>query len=183
MSSNSVIAPYVMAIQGKVGLERQAGIDIGYDYHFERNWGRFERAVWIGLLTLLVLSMLGVLGRGPLNKVEKTLPDGTSVQYERVVRFKSPSTVDLTVPVVNGRATVEVDKKSALELGMQQVFPLPTQTMGSPQVGPMVFQSADPSAREVFIHISMQPGGLGAITSTYRINGQTDIKIKQIMVP
>ncbi len=66
----------------KADLERQAEIDVGYDFLFERRWGRFERGMWLFFVLLMVAGVTGLLGRGPLNHVKKTAEDGTTIQYE-----------------------------------------------------------------------------------------------------
>jgi hypothetical protein len=169
--------------QRGVELERQAGIDTGYDYHFERNWGRFERGVWVLLLLILAAGLAGLFGRGPLNKVKAQLPDGTSIQYERVVRFKSPSVVSLSIPFVNGVSRVEVDRKSAEKLGIQQIMPQPTQDFGSEQLGPFEFRAPGPDVQKAFVQLSLQPSGIGPVTSSYRINNTTSVQLKQFILP
>jgi hypothetical protein len=172
-----------MATNIQSRLERQAEIDIGYDYEFERKWDRFERGVWLVYGLLLLGGILGVFGRGPLNKVKRTLPDGTIVQYSRVVRFKSPSAVTFTLPVHDGAATIQASNGVVEKLGLQSLFPNPTQNLGSSQVGPFRFQAASPGAENVFIQMTMQPSGIGPVTSTYYINGLTSVSIKQFIVP
>src|SRR5947209_3340773 len=88
-------------------LERQSDIDIGYDNVFERRWSYFERFVWAFFSLLIAATLLGLLGRGPLNRVRRTLADGTTVEYERVVRFKSPSMITFVVPVKDGSASIQ----------------------------------------------------------------------------
>ena len=70
-----------MATNTESALARQAEIDIGYDYDFEYKWGRFERGVWLAFGLLILAGLLGLFGKGPLNKVKRTLPDGTVIQY------------------------------------------------------------------------------------------------------
>lgn len=93
-------------------MERRAEIDTGYDYRFERRWGRFERLVWLFFAFLITLALVGVLGRRPLNQVRRTFEDGSSVQYERALRFRSATVIDFQVPVENGTATLEASQET-----------------------------------------------------------------------
>jgi hypothetical protein len=172
-----------MATNVQPRLARQADVDIGYDYDFEHKWERFERGVWAGFCLLILAGFLGLFGRGPLNHVKQSLPDGTTVQYDRVVRFKSPSTVTFSVPVQAGTATIEASKNVVQKLGLQSVFPQPSEDLGSQHAGPFRFQPSSPGTESVFVQLSMQPSGVGPVTSTYRINGQTTIPIIQFIVP
>jgi hypothetical protein len=172
-----------MATDTHSAIARQAEIDIGYDCEFEHKWGTFERVVWIIFGLLIAAGLAGLFGRGPLNKVKRTLPDGTTVQYERVVRFKSPSAVVFTLPVHQGAATVEANNAVVEKLGLQSLFPRPTLNIGSPQVGPFLFRASSPDAQNVFVELAMQPSAIGPVTSTYRINGLTSVSIQQFIVP
>src|SRR4051794_38748262 len=165
------------------GLARQAEIDIGYDYEFEHKWGRFERGVWLAFSLLILAGLLGLFGRGPLNNVKRTLPDGTVLQYSRVVRFKSPSAMTFNLPLQNGTATLQAGNAVVEKLGLQSLFPRPSQNLGSPQVGSFRFQAASPEAQSVFVQMTIQPSGIGPVTSTYSINGLTSVSIKQFIVP
>jgi hypothetical protein len=164
-------------------IERQADIDTGYDYSFERKWGRFERVVWVFFVLLLALGMAGFFGRGPLNNVKRSLPDGASVQYERVVRFKSPSVLIFHLPVTNGWAKLEASTNAVKKAGLQQIVPTPTQDLGSEQVGPIQFHVADQKAKTVFVELAMQPSGIGPVTSRYSINGDTTVELHQFVLP
>lgn len=172
-----------MAANTQPQLERQADVDIGYDYSFEHKWAHFERVVWVLFTALLVLSLLGFLGRGPLNRVSQRSEDGTLVRYERVVRFKSPSVVTFDIPVRNGVAELEPSQAALKQLGLERVLPPPTKNLGSEQVGPLLFQPSPPDATHVFVELAVQPSGLGPVTSTYLINGRDTIIIGQFIVP
>jgi hypothetical protein len=76
------------------GLERQAEVDLGYDDAFEQQWEAFERCVWFVFMLLLIAGRVGSFGRGPLNQVKLTFDDGTTLQYERILRFKSPTVMN-----------------------------------------------------------------------------------------
>jgi len=172
-----------MSVAAGARLERQADIDIGYDYRFEHAWGRFERYVWLGFCILLGGGLLGIFGRGPLNEVTRTYADGTSIKYERVVRFKSPTLIQFNVPAENGLVTIQPDKAATEKLGLQQTFPQPSQSLGSAEVGPLEFKAQAADAQKIFVQLSMQPSSLGPVKSTYRINGQETVQIDQFIVP
>jgi len=171
-----------MSVAAGARLERQADIDIGYDFSFENAWSRFERYAWLGFSILLCAGLLGIFGRGPLNQVSRTFGDGTSIKYERVVRFKSPTLMQFIVPAQDGIATIQPDKLATDKLGLQMTVPQPSQALGSSQVGPFQFRTGA-DAKTVFVDLMMQPGSIGPVTSTYRINGQNTVEIKQFIVP
>jgi hypothetical protein len=111
------------------------------------------------------------------------LPDGTVLQYSRVVRFKSPSAMTFNLPLQNGTATLQAGNAVVEKLGSQSLFPRPSQNLGSPQVVPFRFQAASPEAQSAFVQMTIQPSGIGPVTSTYSINGLTSVSIKQFIVP
>jgi hypothetical protein len=167
----------------KIQLERQAEIDVGYDQMFERQWGRFERWIWLGFITVIILGLLGYFGRGPMNTVKRTVSDGTMVQYERVVRFKTPTMIVFSIPVNHGLASIKADKTTVQKLGLQQVFPQPTESLGSEEIGPLEFKVAEPTAKAVLVQLLMQPSSVGPAKSIYQVNGETIVNIKQFIVP
>ena len=169
--------------QNMPDLQRQADIDIGYDYVFEHRWARFERVIWGTLGVIIALGIAGVFGRGPLNNVKRTLPDGTFVQYERVIRFKSPTVLTFQLPVSNGVARLEATTAAARKAGLQQIVPTPTQDLGSEHIGPIQFQASSPETKTVFVELAMQPSGIGPVLSKYSINNTTTLDIRQFVLP
>jgi hypothetical protein len=69
-------------------------VAVGEDIEFQRKWWKFERAVWILFGFILVLTLGGGFGRGPLAKAERETRDASiNVKYDRIQRTGTPSIV------------------------------------------------------------------------------------------
>jgi len=72
---------------------------VGSDREFQIRWERFERVVWILLSLIIVLSLAGVFGRGPLAQAQLRARDGSmDIKYERIQRFGAPSLIEINFP-------------------------------------------------------------------------------------
>lgn len=165
-------------------LQRQSGVDVGYNRPFEQAWGRFERYVWATISLLILVGIAGVFGRGPLNLVSRTLPGNGMVQYERIVRFKTPTVIRFALPVDHpGTVSIQLDAVAFERLGLQTVVPQATKSLGSPMAGHFVFDTDSPQTKLVFVGLSLQPSTIGPVRSNYLINGQIQITLDQFVLP
>lgn len=109
----------------KVGNE----LAVGEDLDFQHRWWRFERVVWILFTIILALDLLGVFGRGPLAHGKMSTNDGAmNIEYERIVRFKTPSIITLhfgPAAVRDGKIQLWVSQTIVKGLGNQRIVPQP----------------------------------------------------------
>lgn len=74
--------------------DEQQEFDIGYNEAFERRWWRIEVGLWIFLTAILIAGLGGLMGSGKIARKEIGSSDGAvTLKYERIARFKTPSTV------------------------------------------------------------------------------------------
>ena len=158
-------------------LQNQAGTDTGYDYNFEQRWCSLERSLWLAFCGVILIGLLGFLGRGPLNHSKLQRPDHSTVKYERVLRYHTPTLLELQLPVIDGRAELTLDKADADKLGLKQIVPQPTRNLGSTKTGPFVFESGDRDAESILVVLSLEPANIGPITTHLSVNGQTQITV------
>jgi hypothetical protein len=167
----------------KPELNRRADIDTGYDELFERKWGRFERMIWITFGCIMALGLCGFLGRGPLNKKNVQLADGTQIKYERVLRYKTPGVVELQLPVSSGSAELRLSKTEIEKLGLKQITPQPSTNMSSENSATYRFQPADPTTRTLLVQLALEPASVGPVSSDIQVNGQQPVSVHQWVVP
>lgn len=105
---------------------------VGEDLVFQQKWWRFERAVWIAFVVLVLLDLAGVFGRGPVANKHIATPDkAMDVRYERVERFRTPSIITIHFSpgaVHNGKIVLWVSDSIIKELGNQRVVPQPAES-------------------------------------------------------
>jgi hypothetical protein len=104
-------------------------VAVGEDLEFQRRWWRFERAVWIFFLILLVCDVIGLFGRGWLAKAQRSTSDrALTIDYERIERASTPSIMTMTfsaAAVHDGRVRVFVSESMIEPLGAQRISPQP----------------------------------------------------------
>jgi hypothetical protein len=107
-------------------------VAVGEDLGFQRNWWRFEKAIWWFFLLILVCDVAGLFGRGYLAKASAHATDQTLVlDYERVERAGTPSIMTLHFDrsaIHDGHIQVFVSQSVVKELGAQRISPQPVLT-------------------------------------------------------
>lgn len=137
-------------------------IAVGTDIAFERKWWRLEKVVWTVMALLLVAGLSGAMGRGPLAKVNTQTPDNSlQMQYERFERYKTPSTLGLTLTgsaIQNHRALVWVSESLLKSLGTQRISPEPAVSEPGDNRTLYAFPAEDGEAKLQFTLEPGQPG-------------------------
>lgn len=138
-------------------------VAVGEDLEFQRKWWTFEKLVWSFFGVILLLTLLGLFGRGWLAKTQKRSSDGNlTLKYDRIQRTGTPS--DLTVifgprAIHNGQIRLYLSESVVNRLGAQRISP-------QPQTSALVDGGIDytfpASGLPASIVISMQPSGPGS---------------------
>ena len=125
-------------------------LELEQDPRVHRREWRFERAGWISLLLLMLAASAGAFGDGPLSRTERRSPDGRSqLEYERVVRFGTPTTVTLIQAAAGAEdtmAVVRLDRRFADALDVERVSPEPLETRATAEFVEHHFRLAHPGA-------------------------------------
>src|SRR3954470_3149241 len=107
-------------------------IAVGSDLEFQRRWWKFEGWVWAVFTTLIILTGIGCLGRGPLAKAHVRAADGSmELRYERIARFRTPSVITATFSpdaVHDGRVRLWASEDLVRRLGAESVIPQPAES-------------------------------------------------------
>ena len=159
-------------------------ISVGEDLEFQESWWKFERAVWIFFLLVLVADVLGVFGRGWLAKAKLNNPDsGMVVDYERVERASTPSIVKIQFgpeAIVNGQIQLFISESLVRELGTQRVVPQPERSTigdgGITYTFPAQGQTAE-------IQLALEPSFPGIHTFTLQVPGRAAVGGHIVVVP
>jgi hypothetical protein len=163
-----------------VALSNVQHIEVGYEYAFERSWGRFERVVWLLMLVAAVAACLGLLGRGHF--ANKTVRSGDmQVQFENVARYKTPSFLKVKLA-----ATAAGDNWLALSGGCLKKFsidsmvPRPDRQVATSN-GLALHFLIQGHARE--IQLGLNPQSSGHSTCQLQSAGSAPLTIQQFILP
>lgn len=159
-------------------------VAVGDDLEFQRRWGIAERIIWTVLIVFLILSFLGVFGRGPLAHASYASTAGAmSVKYERFQRFGSPSVlfVDLDPSTFHdGTAQVWVSDDLVKPLGTQRIVPQPERSV---IVGDGVLYTFPANTGPALVEFQTQPAAIGSSSVTLRIPGRAPVTLHIFVYP
>jgi hypothetical protein len=75
-------------------VTRVGDLELGQDLAYQRREWAFERAGWLVLAAIVLLGLLGLLGRGPLSTASGTDPRGAlRLEYNRFLHYRDPDTL------------------------------------------------------------------------------------------
>jgi len=159
-------------------------VAVGEDLAFQAKWWRFERSVWILFGLILLLDLSGLLGRGPLSKVERHTADGTvDVRYERIERTGTPSFMQVSFgssAIHDGKIELFVSESIVKELGAQRVVPAPqTSVVGNGGLTYTFPASTQPAS----VEFSLQPSARGIYKFTVQVVGGEAMSETVVVVP
>lgn len=174
--------PFLSSIGDSV--PKVGDVAVGEDLEFQRRWWRFERAVWLLFLLILIADLLGLFGRGWLAKAQRTDAAQTlTLDYERVERANTPSIMTfhfMPAAIRNGQVQLYVSEDIIKPLGAQRVSPQPKEsTMGNNGITYTFSATRTPATAE----IQLQPSFPGSHRFRVQILGGQPIDGNVIVVP
>lgn len=171
----------------QTGVSRVGGeVEVGYDSAFEDKWWKFEVGAWFFLILLLIATVAGVLGRGPLSKATAGSSDGlVVVRYDNAVRFRTP--VEFRIELAGGatQAATEqiwISKTFYRQLGMQNTTPRPLQQFVNADGGLLTFAAAPNRGKQQII-LRLQPDSVGFCNLQVAIPGGDEVRFRTLVLP
>jgi hypothetical protein len=144
-------------------------VAVGSDLAFQRRWWRFERAVWVLFVIIVLLDISGLFGRGPIAKATLRAPDGSFVvKYEHIERFRTPSILSVLASpsaIHDGKFQIWLCQRYVDPLGNQRIIPQPIESV--PENGGILytFQMGDQhlgsKREEPTVQFALEPGKAG----------------------
>jgi hypothetical protein len=157
---------------------------VGENLEFQRKWWKFERAIWIFFLLILIADLLGLFGRGWLSKGRQSDSGQTlTVDYERVARASTPSIMTLHFgpnAIHNGRILLYVSDSIVKPLGAQRISPQPAvSAMGNDGIT----YTFDATQLPASAQIALEPSFPGRHKFRVQVIGGTPIEASIFVVP
>lgn len=158
-------------------------VAVGEDLDFQRRWWRFEKITWAVFGVLLLLTILGVFGRGPVAKASKSSLDANlQLKYDRIQRTGTPSDLDIEFgpsAIHNGQIRLFLSESIITKLGALRISPQPLKSeVGSGGVT-YTFPANHYPANVV---ISMAPSGPGSFRFTVLLPDEGSTLSENIIV-
>jgi hypothetical protein len=159
-------------------------IAVGENLDFQRKWWKFEHAIWLFFLVILIADVLGLFGRGWLAKAQRTDANHTlTLDYERIERASTPSIMTLHFSpeaVHNGHIQLFISESIVKPLGAQRISPQPAISALSDGGITYTFDSTGgPTTAE----ISLSPSFPGPHHIRVQVPGSAPIEADVFVVP
>jgi hypothetical protein len=159
-------------------------VAVGSDLGFQRRWWRFERAIWIVFITIVILDVLGVFGRGWVAKAERKTHDGSmEVKYERIERFRTPSILAVQFgpsTIHDGKVQLWVSESLVKPLGAQRVIPQPASSVIG-QGG--ILYTFPATTNPASVEFGMEPASAGISHLALRVPGWETLNLTIGVMP
>lgn len=159
-------------------------VAVGEDVEFQRKWWKFESAVWIVFIVLVLLDLSGAFGRGPLANAHKATPDGVmNVTYERIERTGTPSVLKVefgNTAITGKQIHLWADENLITKLGNKQIAPQPESSVVGDGGVHYTFLATTQPATAMF---SLQPSAPGIYQLTLRASGSSELHFKILVMP
>ncbi len=153
-------------------------IEIEEDPVFEARSWRFQRIGWAFLALILIISILGLTGSGPLNGASTQTTDaGLVIRYERFERALSPGVIFVSFApemVRDGEVRIWILSSYLENVQLEQVLPQPARVEVGEQRYVFTFGvSSTTNPTEVSFHIKpdlpgMQTAEIGIVDGPSR---------------
>jgi hypothetical protein len=174
-------------------IARADGIEAGSALEFQERWWRVERVAWVLTTLVLVVAAAGVFGRGPVaRRTAGARGAGAWVEYERVVRFRTPTMLVVHLPAgppPDGRTTLALRGSVLGKLSVQRVIPEPLASAAGPDgisytIQRVAAATAAPGiADSATVRIVLEPGAAGPVQATVAVHGAPALSFRQFVVP
>jgi hypothetical protein len=159
-------------------------VAVGENLEFQRKWWIFERVIWLVFLLVIACDLVGLFGQGWLAQAKMATPDGgLSIDYERVERASTPSTMVLKFgPAAfrDGKVQVYVSDVVVKELGAQRISPEPaTSTLGDKGITYVFPATRSPAQAQ----IQLQPSTIGTHSFSVEMPGEPPLQASVFVLP
>jgi hypothetical protein len=152
---------------------------IGFDEPFENRWWCVEKTAWVLMVVLLVAGALGLFGRGLLAMSHAVGPD-VALEYERVVRYQTPTRISVRVPPDDRGTRVFVGRSLLVRLQVQSSMPPALGSEVRPD-GVVLLFPAQPTGG--VITLTAEPGSIGVCQQWLGLDGRPPVGFRQFILP
>lgn len=166
------------------------GIDTGSDMAFEARFWIFQSAAWALLACLIAIGLIGGFGRGYFSFDKRPLSGGGELEFEKRIRYKTPTSYRLIVvrppPGADAAADVRINLDSGLlqklDLKLADGTPTPASVEAYGQGVVLVFKPS-PGAESLQIKLALEPRAVGIVQGSIGVSGSAPLEIRQFIYP
>ncbi len=165
---------------------RSGELEIDQDPDFQRREWKMQRVGRVVLLAIILATLVGVFGAGPISTATVRSPDGRlEVAYNRMARHAAPDPLRIRLApgtAVDSLVDLWIDQRYVHGLVVRELSPEPIQMRAGEERLIYRFRIADPSrAADIVIHADadklwLRRGAIGLV------NGDS-VRLRQFVFP
>jgi len=152
------------------------------DMRFQEKLWKLERAGWVALSLIAVITLLGVFGAGPLSQTHAQSPGGDlDIRYQRFERNGAASQLQVKAKAgSDGQVWLAIDGALLERFTVESIHPQPLVAEAFGNGMRLQFQ---PDAQGwATAYLTLRPDGVGPAKSVARLNGQS-VTLSQFIYP
>ena len=168
-------------------VRRQDDLEIEENMQAQRRLWKFQRVGRGVALLILVLSVAGVFGRGPLSS-HVLESGGSSVAYERIAHRDAPQVLRFKVPLrlaEAGKLQLVIGSETFSRLRLEQIVPEPSTAMLGPHGTVFLFDvtTAPASGGHVELSFALEATQVGLHEEHFSIANGPTLALSQLVLP
>ncbi|ABG03678.1 hypothetical protein Rxyl_0708 [Rubrobacter xylanophilus DSM 9941] len=163
------------------GDGRVRDIELAEDLGFQERMWRAQRISWAVMAALALAALLGLFGGGPLAGASAGGGEVSVPEYERFVRFGSPTTlrVRLEPPAGGGEVRLWVEQGYLEGVRLQRITPEPA---GAEAARGGVLYTFRASGGPAVVTFDLEPDRAGLLEGSLRSGGGS-VTLRQFVYP
>lgn len=154
--------------------------------HRHRSAWRLERVSWAVMALLVVATLLGAFGGGPLSHARSGSDDSVELEYDRLLRAAAPTEYTLRVqPGIarDGRLDVRIDEGLMDMMQIDSIVPEPESATAGAGHTEFSFQVEAGSRAPVHVVIVFQPATFGRFSGILAVDGVPPMPVSHFVYP
>lgn len=163
-------------------MENANSLELEEDLPHTRLFWKIKRIVWIILFFIILLAITGLFSNGYLSDQTKELALGNKVKYEKFLRFKRESQLNIDcIPNSDSLYYITLSRSYFEKIQLKEITPLPLfEKQESGKIFYFFSSSSDRIQQVVFALRPIQPGKIHLRIS---FNGAEETELNQFIYP
>jgi len=150
----------------------------------EREW-KVERAGWLVMGLVILATLLGLFGRGPLSQAMASGPQGFQVNYERFARNQSPLELRVRLPLQafsEGEARLWIERQYLELFEIEDIVPEPDSVEFGPERVIYIFRVAE-TGGPLAVRLDLRPRNSGLAQGRLGWDEANPLAFTQLIYP
>jgi hypothetical protein len=160
---------------------RDDGLQLEEHRGFQERFWTVERWAWLFFGLILLAALAGLAGGGGFLSHSTIVTDAGEVDYPRVSRWESADEVTVTFGLPAGEHRLTLSPQFSQFFQIEDIQPMPDQSLTSPTGEVMVFRSENGPPSKVVLHLRAQRPGLARYDIS--LNGGDPVGVTTLVLP